>query len=63
MRLGVYEYDILQIIPFGRGFSEYKDILFYQIEDHLGALHDTWKLSRTPGMYMWTNRFPAEAFE
>lgn len=63
MRLGVYEYDILQIIPFGRGFAEYKDILFYQIEDHLRALHDTWQLSRTPGMHMWTNRFPAEAFE
>lgn len=63
MKLGVYEFDILQIIPFGRGFSEYRDTLFYTISEHLGALHDTWKLSRTPGMYMWTNRFPAEAFE
>lgn len=63
MKLGVYEFDILQIIPFGRGFSEYRDTLFYTISEHLGALHETWKLSRTPGMYMWTNRFPAEAFE
>ncbi len=63
MRLRVYEFDILQIIPFGRGFAEYKDILFYQIEDHLSSLHDTWELAKTPGMYMWTNRFPAEAFE
>lgn len=63
MKLGIYEYDILQIIPFGRGFSEFKDTLFYTISEHLGALHQTWKLSRVPGMYMWTNRFPAEAFE
>ncbi len=63
MRLWVYEFDILQIIPFWRGFSEYKDILFYKIEDYIKPLHETWRLSRIPGMYMWTNRFPAEAFE
>jgi hypothetical protein len=57
------EFDILQIIPFGRGFSEYKNQLFYKIEDKLPVLHETWKLSRIPGMYMWTNRFPIEAFE
>jgi len=63
MRLGVMEFDILQIIPFGRWFSEYKNQLFYKIEDKLKPLHETWKLSRMPGMYMWTNRFPMEAFE
>ena len=63
MRLGVYEFDILQIIPFGRGFSQYKDQLFYRIEDYLWPLHDTWKLSKIPGVYMWTNRFQVEAFE
>ncbi len=63
MKLGIFEFDILQIIPFGRGFSEYKDVLFYNIEDELASLHETWKLSRYPGMYMWTNRFPVEAFE
>lgn len=62
-RLGIFEFDILQIIPFGRGFSQYRDTLFYDIEEEITALHDTWKLSRLPGMYMWTNRFPVEAFE
>lgn len=63
MKLGVYEFDILQIIPFGRGFKEYKDILFYNISEHKKSLTETWKLSRVKGMYMWTNRFHVEAFE
>ncbi len=63
MKLWVYEFDILQIIPFWRGFSQYKDRLFYNIWDYARELRDTWKLSQTPWMYMWTNRFPAEAFE
>lgn len=63
IRLGVYEYDILQIIPFGRGFKEYKNTLFYSISEHKDALTATWKLSKIPWMYMWTNRFHVEAFE
>ncbi|MDP2090465.1 MAG: radical SAM protein [Candidatus Gracilibacteria bacterium] len=63
MKFGVYEYDILQIIPFGRGFKEYKSKLFYNISDNIEYLQKTWELSKVPGMYMWTNRFPAEAFE
>lgn len=63
MKLWVYEFDILQIIPFGRGFSENKQKLFYNIQEHIEALHETWKLSKIPGMYMWTNRFHPEAFE
>ncbi len=63
MKLWVYEYDILQIIPFGRWFSEYRKQLFYNISDYSEKLKQTWKLSKIPWMYMWTNRFPAEAFE
>ncbi len=63
MKLGVYEFDILQIIPFWRGFQENKNKLFYKIEDNISNLHDTWNLSKISWMYMWTNRFPAEAFE
>lgn len=63
MKLGVYEYDILQIIPFGRGFLENKDKLFYNFDENISYLHETWELSKIPNMYMWTNRFPVEAFE
>ncbi len=63
MKLGIYEYDILQIIPFWRGFLEYKNTLFYNVEEYKDILEETWKLSRFPWMYMWTNRFYPEAFE
>ena len=63
MKLGVYEFDILQIIPFGRGYEENKNTLFYNINDNIEYLHNTWNLSSIPWMYMWTNRFPIEAFE
>lgn len=63
MKLWVYEYDILQIIPFWRGFLENKNKLFYDLEENIKYLHETWKLSKIPNMFMWTNRFPVEAFE
>lgn len=63
IKFWVYEYDILQIIPFWRGFHEHKNKLFYNLEDYSDKLTETWKLSRDNDMYMWTNRFPAEAFE
>jgi len=63
MKLWVYEFDILQIIPFGRWFSQFREKLFYNTGDYIKPLQDTWELSKTPWMYMWTNRFPAESFE
>jgi MoaA/NifB/PqqE/SkfB family radical SAM enzyme len=63
MKLWVYEYDILQIISFWRWFQENREKLFYKLEDYSDKLTETWKLSRIPWMYMWTNRFSAEAFE
>lgn len=63
IKLWVLEYDILQIIPFWRWFQENKSKLFYNIGDYSEQLKETWKLWKIPGMFMWTNRFPAEAFE
>jgi MoaA/NifB/PqqE/SkfB family radical SAM enzyme len=63
IKLWIYEFDILQIIPFGRWFDENKEKLFYNIEENLKYLHTTWELSKIPWMFMWTNRFPSEAFE
>lgn len=63
MKLGVYEFDILQIVPFGRGFLQNKNKLFYNLEENIKYLHETWELSKNPSMVMWTNRFPVEAFE
>ena len=63
IKLWIYEYDILQIIPFWRWFHEHKNKLFYDLEEYKDKLLETWELSKIPWMYMWTNRFPAEAFE
>jgi MoaA/NifB/PqqE/SkfB family radical SAM enzyme len=63
IKLWVYEYDILQIIPFWRGFAEYRKQLFYNISDYSTELKNTWELWKMRWMHMWTNRFPAEAFE
>ncbi len=63
MKLGIMEFDILQIIPFGRGFAEHRSELFYNPKEYTEVLQETWKLSRIPGMYMWTNRFPVEVLE
>ena len=62
-KLWVYEYDILQIIPFGRGFLEHKNKLFYDISEKIKVLHETWEFSKIEWMNIWTNRFPVEAFE
>jgi MoaA/NifB/PqqE/SkfB family radical SAM enzyme len=48
LKLGIYEYDVLQIIPFGRGFDKHKDALFYKIEEYLPVLHETWRFSKLP---------------
>lgn len=63
LKLWIYEYDILQIIPFWRGFKENKEKLFYDIKDYTSILKQTWELSKIPWMCMWTNRFPVEAFD
>ena len=63
MKLGIYEYDILQIIPFWKWFREYKKHLFYNIWNYKEVLKKTWELSKIPWMNIWTNRFPAEVFE
>ena len=63
IKLWIYEYDILQIIPFWRWFHEHKEKLFYKLEDYSDKLTETWELAKKYDMYMWTNRFPAEAFE
>lgn len=63
IKLWIYEFDILQIIPFWRWFTENKNKLFYSLEENISYLQETWELSKIPWMYMWTNRFPVEAFD
>lgn len=64
--MGVKEYDLLQVIPFGRAFVEGRDTLFYDLEEARPYLQEAFAWSRKPGMHIWLNRFPpphCEGFE
>lgn len=63
IQLGVMEFDLLHLIPFGRGFDENRDEL-YADEDMLGReLGRALELDRIPGMFIWTNRLPIRYLE
>lgn len=59
MAKGIYEFDLLQIIPFGRAWSdEYRDILFYDIDEAHPHIQRALELKAHPLVHIWTNRFP-----
>lgn len=60
--LGVREFDLLQIIPFGRAWDNRKK-LFYDIEEELSNLQRVFKLAGRKDIFVWTNRFPAKYLE
>jgi len=61
--MGVREYDLLQVIPFGRAYREGKDTLFYDLEEARPYLLEAFAFSRLPDMHVWLNRFPVEHLE
>ncbi len=61
--MGVREYDLLQVIPFGRAYAEGKDTLFYDLEEAAPHLREAFAWSREPDMHIWLNRFPPEHCE
>lgn len=63
LAMGVREFDLLQIIPFGRAFREGKDTLFYDIEQAREFLVPAFELSKRPDVHVWLNRFPVEHLE
>ena len=56
--MGVREYDLLQVIPFGRAFAEGRDTLFYDLEEAAPYLREAFSWSEKPDMHIWLNRFP-----
>lgn len=60
--LGVREFDLLQIIPFGRAWDNRKKV-FYDIEKELSNLRQVFELGRRKDVFVWTNRFPAKYLE
>lgn len=62
LSVGVREFDLLHVIPQANAF-ENRDLLFYDVREHLPVLHKVFRLSRHPGVYVWTNRFPVHFLE
>lgn len=62
IKLGVSEFDLLQVIPFGRAWDNKNDVL-YDVEGSLAYLKKALRLSKDPNLHIWTNRFPAQYLE
>lgn len=62
INLGVYEFDLLQIIPFGRAWDN-REKLFYNLDNHHTHLKQAFQLSKNQNLHIWTNRFPAKYLE
>lgn len=63
---GVREYDLLHVIPFGRAYTDGKELLFYDLAEMQPYLQAAFAWARKPGMHVWLNRFPpahCEGFE
>lgn len=61
--MDIHEFDLLYMVPFGRGFAEYRKQLYFNLDDHHDDLQRALEPSREPGVFIWTNRLPAEHLE
>jgi MoaA/NifB/PqqE/SkfB family radical SAM enzyme len=61
--LGVREFDLLQVVPFGRAFTDGRDILFYDLEENRAHLLKALEYSKRPDLHIWLNRFPPQHLE
>ena len=61
--MGVREFDLLHVIPFGRAYTEGKETLFYDLEEMRPFLLEAFAYARRPGMHVWLNRFPPQHLE
>lgn len=61
--MGVREYDLLQVIPFGRAFSVGRDTLFYDLVEMQPYITKALEFSKRPDVHIWMNRFPPQHLE
>lgn len=61
--MGVREYDLLHVIPFGRAYTEGKETLFYDLEEMRPFLLKAFEYSKRPDIHIWLNRFPVPHLE
>jgi MoaA/NifB/PqqE/SkfB family radical SAM enzyme len=61
--LGVGEFDLLQVVPFGRAFRDGRDTLFYDLEEARPHIQAALEYSKRPDVHLWMNRFPPQHLE
>jgi MoaA/NifB/PqqE/SkfB family radical SAM enzyme len=61
--MGVKEFDLLQVVPFGRAFTEGRDTLFYDLELARPFLQEALAFSKRHDVHIWMNRFPPQHLE
>ncbi len=61
--LGVREFDLLQVIPFGRAYHEGLTTLFYDLEEAQPYLQAAFAYAKRPDLHIWLNRFPPQYME
>ncbi|MBU4216560.1 radical SAM protein [Candidatus Parcubacteria bacterium] len=62
IKLGVYEFDILYLVPFGQAWHNRKK-LFFNYGGAKKYLDKAWEFSKIEGVHLWTNRWPARNLE
>ena len=61
--MGVREYDLLHVIPFGAAWRDGKEVLFYDLEEMRPHLIAAFAWAKKPDMHIWLNRFPVKHCE
>jgi MoaA/NifB/PqqE/SkfB family radical SAM enzyme len=61
--MGVKEFDLLQVVPFGRAFTDGRDTLFYDLDEMRPYIQEALAYSKRPNVHIWMNRFPPQHLE
>jgi len=61
--MGVREFDLLHVIPFGNAWKEGREVLFYDLEEMRPYLLEAFAWARKPDVHVWLNRFPVKHCE
>src|SRR5581483_9990102 len=61
--MGVGEFDLLQVMPFGRAFTDGRDTLFYDLDEMRPYIQEALAYSKRPNVHIWMNRFPPQHLE
>lgn len=63
IELGVKEFDLLQVVPFGRAFRDGRDTLFYDLAEARPHIQAALAFSKRDDVHLWMNRFPPQHLE